>query len=200
MPLALPLALALVFAAITGLGWSRPLASQGSEPVNYHEQVDFSYSASVTPGPVYPGGVVGTGQPIFLNLVHSITVGTHFDLVTTATHTPLTGTMGETVTLSNGGGWSRVLEQLPPVKLRSSQATATVSINLTGVAQFIAEVDKATGVASAAPTIVITPTVTFRGTVLQQLITGRYRPSLTFAVSTLELTVASPSGVASSTS
>ena len=112
LPLALPLVLALTFAAIAGLGWSRPLVSHSSEPVNYHQQVNFSDSA-VAPSPVYPSGMVSSGQPVFLNLVHSIAVGTHFDLVTTAAHTALTGTMGETVTLSNGDGWTACSNSSP---------------------------------------------------------------------------------------
>jgi hypothetical protein len=198
--LGVPVALALICSVIAAVGWSRNLVSQGSEPVSYHDQVSFSYHASVARSTVYPTGEVATGQPIFLNLVHAIDVTAHFSFATKAPHSPLAGSMAETVTLSNGGGWSRVLQQPPPVKLRSPKTTLNASINLASAAQIVAEVDKATGVPGSTPTIVVTATVVFGGNVLGRPITGRYSPSLTLDLSTYEASLVGQSGASGSTS
>ncbi|MGP8205304.1 MAG: hypothetical protein ACLQVK_04465 [Acidimicrobiales bacterium] len=190
---ALPLAVAVAFAAIGGVAWSRPQARRTSAPVSYSERVSFSYAARVARSMVYPDGTVRTGQPIFLTLVSSIDISAHFGFSTTARHTRLTGSMGETVSLVYGTGWSSVLEQLPPVALRSSQATTSVTVNLAGVAQTLAAADKTTGVEAAMPTLVVAPVVTFRGSVIGQPISARYAPSLSFDVSNLELSLVNQS-------
>jgi hypothetical protein len=190
---ALPLAVAVAFAAIGGVAWSRPQARRTSEPVSYSERVSFGYGARVARSMVYPDGTVRTGQPIFLTLVSSIDISAHFCFFTTAAHTPLTGRVGETVSLVYGTGWSSVLEQLPPVALRSSQATTTVSVNLARVAQTLLAANKATGTEAAMPTLVVAPVVTFRGSVIGQPISARYAPSLSFDVSDLELSLVGPS-------
>ncbi len=138
---------------------------------------------------VYPGGVVRTGQPIFLNLVRSVNITAHFDFAAAAPHTPMTGTMAGTVRLVYGTGWSTVLEQLPPVPIRSSRATTTVPVNLVRVGQVLAAANKTTGVEAAVPTLVVTPVITFRGRVSGQAISATYAPSLSFDVSTLQLSL-----------
>ena len=193
LPLALPIAVAVACAAIAAVGWARPEERPGTEPVAYQQRVGFSYSAQVAQSMVYPGGVVHTGQPVFLNLVHSLEVTTHYSFVTTAEHTPLVGTMSEEVQLVYGTGWSSPLEQVAPVRLRGSQGTATVSINLVSVAKMITAADNATGVA-AMPALVVTPTITFRGTVIRQTISGRFSPALTWNVGSSELVLMSQPG------
>jgi signal peptidase I len=187
--MALALALALAFAAIAGAAWSRPSVRQAFEPVPYSERVSFNYGARVAPSMVYPDGLVRTGQPIFLNLVGSIDISAHFSFATAARHTPLTGKMAETVRLVYGTGWSSLLEQLPPVALRSSQAATTVSVNLAHVARVLAAANKTTGIEAAMPTLVVAPVVTFRGEVVGQPISARYAPSLSFYVSSFELSL-----------
>jgi signal peptidase I len=191
---ALPLALALAFAFVTGVGLSRPQVRYGSEPVPYSQRVSFSYTALVARSVVYPDGVVRTGQPVFLNLVSSIDIRAHFSFSTRASHTPLTGTIAGTVTLVYGTGWSSLLERLPPVALRASQATTTASLDLARVAQVLAEADKATGIEAAMPTIVVTPTVSFRGSVSGQPISAMFAPSLSFDLNSFELSLAGQAG------
>ena len=190
-PLTMAAASALVFGAIAGVAWSRPLVQRASEPVHYSQHVNFSYHAAVPPSVVYPSGVVRTGQPVFLNLVQSVDVSAHFSFATKAWHTSLTGTMAGTVKLVYGTGWSTLLERLPAVPLRSSQGTVTAPIDLARVSQLVAAVNKATGGEAGMPTIVVTATVKSRGDVLGQPVRARFSPSLTFDMTLTELSVAS---------
>jgi signal peptidase len=195
---ALPLAVALAFGAIAGVAWSRPDVRPGTEPVPYSARMSFNYATPVAPSMVYPDGVVRTGQPIFLNLVSSIDVSAHFSFAATARHTPLTGTMTETVRLVYGTGWSTLLEQGPSFPLRSSQGTITVAVNLAHMAQVLAAADKTTGVEAAMPTVVVTPVVTFRGRLSGQPVSARYAPSLSFDVNNLEVNLADQASPGSS--
>ena len=101
----------------------------------------------------------------------------------------MTGKMAATVRLVYGDGWSSVLEQLPAVPLRSSQATDPVPVNLAHVAQVLAAANKATGIEAAMPTLVVTPVITFRGRVSGQALSATYAPSLSFDVSSLQLSL-----------
>ncbi len=187
--LALPLALALAFAAIAGVAWSRPAERRATAPVGYREAMSFNYGAAVAPSLVYPGGVVRTGQPIFLDLVGSVDVIAHFNFTTPARHTPMTGSMTGTVRLVYGTGWSSVIGRLPVVPLRASQATTSFPVNLVRVAQVLSAANRATGVQAAMPMLVVTPVVTFRGLVSGQAVSATYAPSLSFDVSTLQLSL-----------
>ena len=46
----------------------------------YTEKVSFGYHAKASAGPVYPDGVVSTGDPIFVKLVHGVRVKAHYRL------------------------------------------------------------------------------------------------------------------------
>ena len=54
--------------------------SRSADKTPYTEKVSFGYHAKASAGPVYPDGVVSTGDPIFLKLVHRVRVKAHYRL------------------------------------------------------------------------------------------------------------------------
>ena len=71
---------AVAFLALSALAFARPATKPVAVKTPYTEKVSFGYHAKAPAGPVYPDGVVTTGDPIFLKLVHRVRVKAHYRL------------------------------------------------------------------------------------------------------------------------
>ena len=91
---------------------ARPDWGQSKEQLDLKSQIDLLYSANATAGPVYPDGVVKTGDPIFLKLVRRVRVKAHYRLASTTSHR-VGGTMEVVLRLAEKGGAlaGRVLDE-----------------------------------------------------------------------------------------
>ena len=106
---ALLIACAVAAAAFLALGvfsFTRPLRKATTVSVPYTQAVSFSYQAKAPAGPVYPDGVVHSGDPIFLQLVHRVRVRIDYHFVTSAPHR-VAGSEAVLLRLTGPGGWSR---------------------------------------------------------------------------------------------
>ena len=63
-----------------------PRPSRSRDKTPYTEKVSFGYHAKAAAGPVYPDGVVSTGDPIFVKLVRRVRVKAHYRLEAAAAH------------------------------------------------------------------------------------------------------------------
>ena len=77
---------ALAFLALGALAFTPPGDQALAVKTPYTEKVSFGYHAKASAGPVYPDGVVTTGDPIFLKLVHRVRVKAHYRLAAKAPH------------------------------------------------------------------------------------------------------------------
>ena len=179
---------AVVVCLLLGLfAFTRPVRDPALAKIAYSQGVTFGYSASAPAGPVYPDGVVSTGDPIFLTLVHRIRVQIAYHLRTTAPHA-LVGSEGVIVRLTGPGGWTRSMQVTPTVRFTGDQANAQVTLGLPYLQSLFAQVARLTGApATAGYTISVIPQVRIGGLLAGRPLNATFNPVLGFQVSGVQL-------------
>ncbi len=169
--------IALLFAGLGVYGFLQPQTSVSTTSIPYSQQVSYGYSAHVKPGPVYPGGIVRTGDPLYSPLVRDLRV-TAGDRLTSPSAYELRGTVRLRGTVANSSGWSRSFWLGPPAQIKSGHALATANVP---VAQFNALVNRVTsqiGLAAGSYALTIVPQLSLSGELGGQPISNVAQPSL----------------------
>lgn len=135
---------AAVFAALVVVVLSAPVKRATTRKVPYSQQLQFSYGAAVRPSPVYPSGVVTTGEPVFLNLTHRVHVHAAYRFRTDAS-TSLHGTESLSLLLTGSTGWSRTLPLTSPQRFSGPRATASAWLDLRSLQSLLNRVQRLTG-------------------------------------------------------
>jgi signal peptidase I len=178
---------ALVFLAFGALAFTRPATKPVKDKTPYTEKVSFGYHAKAAAGPVYPDGVVSTGDPIFVKLVRRVRVKAHYRLDAAAAHR-LGGTMEVVLRLSSPTGWSRTIQLAAPKRFTGDYAAADVILDIPRLRSLIREVEKLTGgTTGSAYTLEIVPRVHATGTLASQPLTSDYAPALKLQLDALKL-------------
>ena len=178
---------AVAFLALSALAFSRPATKPIAIKTPYTEKVSFGYHAKAPAGPVYPDGVVTTGDPIFLKLVHRVRVKAHYRLTTTAPQR-LGGTMEVLLRLTSPTGWNRTIQLAAPKRFTGDYASADVALDVPAVQSLIRKVEKLTGgTPGTAYNLSIIPRVHVTGTLASQPLTSDYAPALSLQLDALQL-------------
>jgi signal peptidase I len=178
---------ALVFLAFAGLAFTRPATKPSADKTPYTEKVSFGYHAKASAGPVYPDGVVSTGDPIFVKLVHDLRVKAHYRLEAKAPH-HLGGTMEVVLGISSPTGWRRTIQLSAPKRFTGDYAAADVSLDVQQLRALIHKVEKLTGgPAGSAYTLEVTPRVHIAGTLGSEPVASDYAPALKLQLDPLKL-------------
>src|SRR4029077_12136482 len=124
---------------LTALAFGRPATKPIAVKTPYTEKVSFGYHANAPAGPVYSDGVVTTGDPIFLKLVHRVRVKAHYRFVATAPQR-LGGTMEVLLRLTGPTGWNRTIQLAAPKRFTGDYASANVTLDLPALQSLIRRV------------------------------------------------------------
>jgi hypothetical protein len=153
----------------------------------YTQQVSLDYHAGAPAGPVYPGGVVRTGEPIFLQLVHRLQLQINYRL-STAASSSLSGTQQAVLQLTGPTGWSRSVPLGQATHFNGTHATTQATVDLNQLQSLLARVQKLTGIsASSGYTISVVPKVNISGTLAGQTLKTSFGPALSFRLQGLQL-------------
>jgi signal peptidase I len=175
------------FLSLGVIAFTNPLHRSVAVKTNYTQQVTFGYHASAPAGPVYPGGVVRTGQPIFLQLVHNALVRVDYHLNTSAPAS-LSGTQKVTLQLTGPTGWTRDFQLVGPTHFTGTSASSVVTLDLKQLQSVLARVQKLTGIsADSGYTIAVVPKVHVTGTVAGEPVNTTYAPRLSFQLQATQL-------------
>jgi signal peptidase I len=178
---------ALVFLAFGALAFTRSTTKPSADKAPYTEKVSFGYHAKASPGPVYPDGVVSTGDPIFVKLVHDVHVKAHYRLQAKAPH-HLGGTMELVLELSSPTGWSRTIQLAAPKRFTGDYAAADATLDVRQLRSLISKVEKLTGTSAGSPySVEVTPRVHLAGTLGDEPVTSDYAPALKLQLDPLKL-------------
>jgi signal peptidase I len=181
------------FLSLGVIAFTSPLHRSVAVKTNYAQQVTFSYHASAPAGPVYPAGVVRTGQPLFLQLVHNAVVRVDYHLNTTAPAS-LSGTQKVTLQLTGPTGWTRNFQLVGPTHFTGTSASSVVTLDLKQLQSVLARVQKLTGIsAGSGYTIAVVPKVHVTGTVAGHPVNTTYGPRLSFQLQGMQLQPAASS-------
>jgi hypothetical protein len=178
---------AAAFLALSALAFGRPATKPIAVKTPYTEQVSFGYHAKAPAGPVYPDGIVNTGDPIFLKLVHRVRVKAHYRLAATAPQR-LGGTMEVLLHISSPTGWNRTIQLARPKRFTGDYAAGAVTLDVPALQSLIRKVEKLTGgTPGSAYNLSITPRVHVTGTLASQPLTSDYSPALSLQLDALQL-------------
>ena len=165
---ALLIACAVAAAAFLALGvfsFTRPLRKATTVSVPYTQAVSFGYQAKAPAGPVYPDGVVHSGDPIFLQLVHRVRVRIDYHFATSAPHR-VAGTEAVLLRLTGPGGWSRTTRIASPQRFTGDHFSTQAALDVPYFQSLIARIQTLTGVSSGGGFVIaLGPQVQISGTV-----------------------------------
>ena len=178
---------AVAFLALGVLALTHPATKPVAKKTPYTEKVSFGYHAKAAAGPVYPDGVVKTGDPIFLKLVHRVRVKAHYRLAATAPQR-LGGTMEVLLRLTSPSGWTRTVQLAAPKHFTGDYAGADVILDVPSLQTLIGKVEKMTGGAGGgAYNLALVPRIHVTGTLGGQPVTSDYAPELSLQLSALQM-------------
>jgi signal peptidase I len=178
---------AAVFGAFAVLAFTRPASKPVSVKTAYTEKLSFGYHARAPAGPVYPDGVVKTGDPIFLKLVHRVRVKAHYRLAAAAPQR-LAGTMEVLLRVTSPTGWNRTIQLAAPRRFKGAYAGADVILDVRSLQSLIRKVEKLTGGSpGAAYNLAVMPRIHVTGTLASQPLTTNFAPTLSLQLDALQM-------------
>ncbi|MGH2890388.1 MAG: hypothetical protein ACRDNJ_12255, partial [Solirubrobacteraceae bacterium] len=178
---------AAVFAALVVIALSAPVKRATTRKVPYSQQLQLSYHAAVRPSPVYPSGVIATGEPVFLSLRHRIQVHAAYRFRTEAS-TSLRGTESLSLRLTGPTGWTRTLPLTSPQRFSGSRATASAWLDLRSLQALLNRVQRLTGGVSGGDFgVTMVANVHVRGSVARIPLHAKISPSLNLQLTPQEL-------------
>jgi hypothetical protein len=179
-PLIASVVVVLAFLGLGAFAFTRPWHKTRTGNVAYTQQVTFDYDGSAPSSPVYPSGVVHTGDPIFLQFVHQLHVQVGYSLVAAAP-AQVSGTSQLVLRLTGPTGWSRTLPLSATKRFTGGQVSESATLDLSSLQALLKKVQALTGVpASGGYTISVAPQVHAAGTVAGQPVAAGFNPVLSF--------------------
>lgn len=182
---------AAVFLLLAVISFARPTTTVRAEEFPYRHTGSFSYEADVAPGPVYPGGMVRTGDPVFLRLVDAIDVTYLYALETEA----LGGVEGRAsffAEISTTNGWKRSLELQPETAFKGPTFAARGRLDVSALRRLVRSVERATGVVPDAYTVRLGVDVRVEGAVSGEPLKATFKPRVALRLDALQLQVVPP--------
>jgi signal peptidase I len=171
---------AAVFAVLGLFALSRPATRPSVQRTPYTQQVSFGYSAHVTPGPVYAGRTITTGDPIFTALVHRLRIHIRWSATGLGSNT-VKGTEEVVLKLTGPSGWSRTYVLTPATHFTGDHTTTDATLDLGQLQALLTRIATLTGTGGFSSfSIAVGPQVNITGNVAGHPITGKFAPALTF--------------------
>jgi len=187
----------LLALALLGIGFSRPSTRLMPLAGAYQQTGTFSYSAPViAPTPVYPSGVVATGQPIYPSLVNTVALTFRYAFASSLPH-DVHGTIEfRALLLSQTDTWQEVSTIHPTSTFTGDRTTVTSQLPLPDLYSYIKSVSEQAAVAGTTYSADLQPVVHVTGVVDGKRINETFQPVLPFAVTQNVITLAVAAAVA----
>lgn len=183
---------ALLLLGLLIFAFTRPASKAATHGVPFTQKVSFGYRANTVSGPVYPSGVVTTGDPIFLQLVHRLTVNADYTLTSTSPSPPiLHGTEQVVLKLTGPTGWTRTVSLTARRPFTGDHFDASVWLNLSSLQALFNEVATQTGIPSSGDTIAVEAKVRVHGLVAGHSVSTVFTPALSFEDAGTQLQIGS---------
>jgi hypothetical protein len=186
-------AVALAFAGLALLGFTRPLTSPTVQQGLYTQSGRFSYDAVVPGGTgVYGSTTVKTGQPLFTKLVHSVRFHFTYAFDSSAQHA-VGGTIALDAVVSSSSGWKRTLVLTAPQAFTGDHATVAGVLTFAPLLALLKEVDTLTNVVGGTYSLTLAPHVAVHGVAAGNGVKEQFAPQLPLTLDANELQLQSGS-------
>ena len=176
------LAATVIFAALSVVAFVHPASERTSVNRPYTQQLSFGYRSRVPPGPVYPDGVVSTGDPVYVQIVHRIKLTASYRL-TAAGMSSVHGTIRIRGTLSNTSGWTRSFWLGSATRFSGGRARASATISFARLESLASRISAQIGSAGSY-TLAVVPLVKVAAQIAGEPLATRYSPTLSLSLGT----------------
>ena len=187
--------------ALAGFALQHPSTTTATEKIPYTQHTRFTYRADAPRGAVYPDGVVRTGDPIFLTLVHRVGVKAAYRFDGPGARA-VAGTQQLVLDLTGPSGWSRTIALTPVRHFTGATTTAATTLDIDAVRTLLQQVQKQTGLPSESGyTLSIALNGRVHATLAGKPVSREFSQAMAFTLAPLELqpgAAASPGGGATS--
>jgi hypothetical protein len=179
-------AAAAVFLVVGLISFARPASKATVVPTPYTQQVTFGYSAHAPAGPVYPSGAVHTGDPIFLSLVHQVSIHVNYRFSSTA-QDDIVGTEKILLQLTAESGWNRTIVLTPRTHFTGDHTDTAVTLDVRQLQSLLGKVAELTGLPDATYAVAVEPLVHIKGTVAGEPLDLNFSPTMNFQLGSQQL-------------
>ncbi|MEO8541261.1 MAG: hypothetical protein ABI577_16085 [bacterium] len=142
---------------------------------------DFRYEGAAVPGPVYEENRLKTGDPIYVDLVPTITTSFSYHLQA-PTAKDIHGTVRLFAVTRDINGWERSSDLIPATPFDGPDASVSTEVDLSGLMLLAAALQQVTGATSRYWTTAISAEVLLTGTMDGQPFESRFAPFYTLRV------------------
>ncbi len=186
----------LPFLVLALLAFTRAPSTRRAVKIPYTQSGKLSYAADTAPNPVYPSGVVKTGEPLFTHLVNDVNLRFDYTFATNARHS-LTGRGSFLLLMVASDGWHRTLALGSPTYFKGDHATIASTLDLGSLLELTRDIEATTHVDSGY-TFTLVPTVTASGNVENVPLSTTFSPTIQFSVDSGEVSLEGGESFASS--
>jgi hypothetical protein len=173
--------LAAAAAIVAGLAWTRPTATSTS--LGYRQVGRLSYQATVRPTSIYGSTRVTTGQPVYADVVTTVTMRYAYRFESSAPAT-MRGTEQMVATIDNGQGLARTVPLEPPTTFAGTHFDATGRLDLPALEAIATQFAKTTqGFIGASYGVTVSPLVHVHGLLGQVPVRATFDPPVKFSLS-----------------
>jgi signal peptidase len=176
--------LALASLLLALIAYTRPTQHTTTNAVGYEQRLSFSYTAEPR-GDVYEGGVVSSGQPVYLALVDQLDLSFDFAL-TSDLPVATSGRYKLDAVVAFDEGLTRTIPLVADTAFDGSEVTFSTPLTLIDVQQVIDQIAQQIG-ANGKHTVSIVPTVNLVGMVGDRAIDESFAPGLVFELDAVAL-------------
>jgi len=167
---------------------TRPVADGNA----YTQRVGYRYSGTTPSGPVYPTGRVRTGDTVFRQLVHRLTLTANYGFSSTLAH-DVHGTARFDATLRSQQGFTRALPLVGKASFSGDRWHASGTLDLVRLRKAITAYEHTTGVVGDAYTVDVAARFDVRGVVGGQRVHDSFAPTpVSFALDATKLRLLLP--------
>ncbi len=177
----------LPFLVLALLAFTRAPSTRRAVKIPYTQSGKLSYSADTAPNPVYPSGVVKTGEPLFTHLVNDVNLRFDYTFATNARHS-LTGKGSFLLLMVASDGWHRTLALGSPTYFKGDHATIASTLDLGSLLELTRDIEATTHVDSGY-TFTLVPTVSASGNVENVPLSTTFSPTIQFSVDSGEVSL-----------
>jgi signal peptidase I len=171
--------------------FTRPSRTLAPVKVAYTQSGTLSYSAPTPNSPVYPGGALTTGDPIFTHVVSALEMRFHYRFHSAATGSIKGKAMLQaTVTATNG--WHMSMRLGHPLSFRGEHAQLTATLDVGSLLALLRRVEAATAVGGSY-TLTLVPHVETTGRVGSVPLATTFFSQAQFSLNRLEIQPATAS-------
>jgi signal peptidase I len=156
------------------VSFAQPARTKHPYTIPYQQSGRFAYSSDTSQSAAYPTGHLGTGDPIFTQIVHQITVRFRYTFRAPSGHS-VRGMIALDANVVATSGWHETLQLVQAQPFRGDTAQVVSPLDVHAVLGTIASLEKTTGVSSSY-TLTLAPMVTVNGSIAAQPLTTSFRP------------------------